>query len=203
MIVGVLAIQGDFERHLYRLSRLGIRGREIRRTEDFVGIEGLIIPGGESTTLSILIDRFSIREKLLEFCRTRAVWGTCAGLIMLSKSVDDGRVNPLGIIDISVKRNGYGRQVYSFFHEIEADIDGNKAILPASFIRAPVVVDYGSDVKILARFDNSPVLLSQRNCLASTFHTELDEDLTLTKFFADNFVSLYKPDNKGKKVATD
>jgi 5'-phosphate synthase pdxT subunit len=203
MIVGVLAIQGDFERHLYRLSRLGVEGREIRNVDEFVDIDGLIIPGGESTTLSILIDRFSMREKLQEFCRTHAVWGTCTGLIMLSKSVDDKRVKPLGIIDISVKRNGYGRQIYSFFHEIDADIDGNNVLLPASFIRAPVVVDCNSNINILARFDGSPVLLSQRNCLGSTFHTELDDDLTLTKFFVDNFVLKYIPDDKGKKVTSE
>lgn len=189
LTVGVLALQGDFERHLHRLSSLNVQGREIRRKEDIPDLDGIIIPGGESTTMSELIDRFSIRKELGSFCSKKAVWGTCAGMIMLAKEVDDDRVCPLNVIDISVVRNGYGRQVHSFHTEIEASLNGTRTMLKASFIRAPLVLKFGDDVKILSSYQGSPVLLSQENCLVSSFHTELDDDLSLTRYFLKQFVS--------------
>jgi len=187
-VIGVLALQGDFERHLYRLNALGRPGREIRRVSDLEKLDGLIIPGGESTTINKLIDRFEMRIPLSKFIQTHPVWGTCAGMIMLAKNVDDSRVNPFGAVDISVIRNGYGRQVHSFSVDIDASLNGTVSTLKASFIRAPLVKDYGDKVAILARYLSSPVLLAQDNCLVSSFHTELDDDLTLTKFFVDKFV---------------
>jgi 5'-phosphate synthase pdxT subunit len=188
LTIGVLALQGDFERHLFRLHELGIAGREIRRREDLDNTSGLIIPGGESTTMSRLIDRFSLRDSLTGFCRTGPVWGTCAGMILLARGVDDDRVEPLSVIDISVIRNGYGRQVHSFSGEVRAELNGTMTVLKASFIRAPLVNEYGPEVTVLARYENSPVLLAQRNCLVSSFHTELDDDLSLTRFFIDRVV---------------
>jgi 5'-phosphate synthase pdxT subunit len=190
--VGVLALQGDFERHLYRLSALEATSREVRCREDLVGLDGLIIPGGESTTLNILFDRFELRRGLQKFCFTKGVWGTCAGMIMLSREVDDKRIQPLGIIDISVIRNGYGRQVHSFFADVDAELDGARQTLKASFIRAPIVSAYGNDIKILARYQGKPVLLARKNCLVSSFHSELDDDLTLTQYYLKNFVSVFK-----------
>jgi 5'-phosphate synthase pdxT subunit len=185
---GVLALQGDFERHLHQLSLLNAECREVRRSSDLSGLDGLIIPGGESTTISELIDRFSMRKSLVDFCSGKAVWGTCAGMILLAKEVDDARINPLKIIDISVIRNGYGRQVHSFHREISAHLNGHDSVLQASFIRAPMVAKYGSGVDLLATYQESPILLSQKNCLVSSFHTELDDDLTLTRFFLEWFV---------------
>lgn len=187
--VGVLALQGDYERHLFRLEALKVKTCEIRKTDDIDGLDGIIIPGGESTTMSMLIDRFNMRDKLTYFCRQKAVWGTCAGLIMLAGKVDDDRVNPLSAIDISVIRNGYGRQINSFYTQIEVSLNGTSAVLNTSFIRAPLVRSYGSSTNVLAFYQNAPVLLSNRNCLVSSFHTELDDDLTLTRFFLDKFVS--------------
>jgi len=186
--IGVLAIQGDFERHLKRLIPLAVNGREVRSRDDLADLDGLIIPGGESTTMNELIDRFEMREPLIRFCRRRAVWGTCAGMIMLAREVDDSRVRPLEVIDISVIRNGYGRQLHSFFTEIEARLNGTATVLKASFIRAPLVSRYGADVQVLSEYQDSPVLLSQRHCLVSSFHTELHDDLGLTKYFIDSFV---------------
>jgi 5'-phosphate synthase pdxT subunit len=188
LTIGVLALQGDFERHLYRLSSLDVRGREVRRPADTSGLDGVIITGGESTTMSELIDRFSIREELMNFCSKKAVWGTCAGMIMLAREVDDDRVHPLNIIDISVIRNGYGRQVHSFHADVEASLNGTRTMLKASFIRAPLVTKFGANVKILSSYKGSPVLVSQENCLASSFHTELDDDLSLTRYFLEQFV---------------
>jgi 5'-phosphate synthase pdxT subunit len=185
--VGVLALQGDFERHLYRLASLSAKGRAVRRSENLRGLDALIIPGGESTTMSILIDRFDLRSALVDFCLRRAVWGTCAGMIMAAREVDDVRIKPLGIIDISVVRNGYGRQVHSFYTELEAGLNGSRTILQASFIRAPVVTAWGPSVEILSIYKNIPVLLAENNCLVSSFHVELHDDLSLTKFFLDRF----------------
>jgi pyridoxal 5'-phosphate synthase pdxT subunit len=186
--VGVLALQGDFERHLYHLKRLNVTGREVRKTEELNGLDGLIIPGGESTTFSELIDRFSLRRDLIKFCTKKAVWGTCAGMIMLARQVDDDRVKTLNIIDIKVERNGYGRQIYSAFAEVNVRLNGSIEKLPVSFIRAPIVVDYGEDVEVLAEYENRPILLARKNCLVSSFHTELHENQNLLKYFLDNFV---------------
>jgi len=190
--VGVLALQGDFERHLFRLNALSVSCREVRSKGDLTGLDGIIIPGGESTTMSLLIDRFSMRETLRQFCAQKGVWGTCAGMIMLAKETADNRVIPFGIIDISVSRNGYGRQVHSFHSSVNAELNGKKVELQASFIRAPKVTRYGHNVKILSILKDTPIILSQDNCLVSSFHTELGEDLSLTKFFLENFVSVYK-----------
>jgi len=187
--IGVLALQGDFERHLYHLERVGANGREVRRSDDLETLDGLIIPGGESTTMSELIDRFDMRRKLREFCSRKAVWGTCAGMIMLAREVDDARVRPLNIIDMTVRRNGYGRQVHSFHGTVKAALNGSHISLPASFIRAPVVTAYGRDVRVFARWNGSPVLLGKDRCLASSFHTELDENPALLKYFLGYFAA--------------
>jgi len=192
LTVGVLALQGDFERHLYRLSLLRARGREVRSLRDLEGLDGLVIPGGESTTINLLLDRFDMRSKLQELCRQKGVWGTCAGMILLAREVDDARVKPLQIVDIAVSRNGYGRQVDSFHTEVRAELNGKPAVLKASFIRAPIVSRVGKGVKILSEHQGKPVLLIQSNCLVSSFHTELDEDLTLTKYYLENLVSVFK-----------
>jgi 5'-phosphate synthase pdxT subunit len=189
LTIGVLALQGDFERHLYRLSAMGVQGRQVRTANQLQGLDGLIIPGGESTAMSELIDRFSMRKELQLFCSHKAVWGTCAGMILLADEVVGNEVRPLKSIDISVARNCYGRQIHSFFAEIEASLNGVGTNLKASFIRAPVVTRYGPQVKVISIYRDSPVLLAQNMCLASSFHTELHEDLTLVRYFIDKFVS--------------
>jgi len=188
--IGVLALQGDFARHLDHLEMLNIAACEVRRAGQLSEIDGLIIPGGESTTMSELIDRFGMRPALEDFCHTMPVWGTCAGMIMLATEVDHDMVHPLKVIDITVRRNGYGRQVDSFFTEIEARLNGRMAPLKASFIRAPQVSRHAPDISILATYKDSPVLLAHRKCLVSSFHTELNDDLSLTRFFIERFVSV-------------
>ncbi|MEW5923096.1 MAG: pyridoxal 5'-phosphate synthase glutaminase subunit PdxT [Candidatus Zixiibacteriota bacterium] len=187
--IGVLALQGDFERHLEQLKELNIRGCEIRRSDQLEKIDGLIIPGGESTTMTELIDRFNMRRTLVEFCSQKPVWGTCAGMIMLAREVDHDLVRPLNIIDITVKRNGYGRQVHSFFTTVQASLNGHLSELKASFIRAPMVSRYAPGISVLATYGGSPVLLTHKNCLVSSFHTELESDLTLIDFFVRKFVT--------------
>jgi 5'-phosphate synthase pdxT subunit len=186
--IGVLALQGDFERHLHQLTALGISGQEVRTSDDLSGLDGLIIPGGESTAINNLIDRFSMRPQLLAFVKAKPVWGTCAGMIMLASSVNDPNIKPLGSIDIAVIRNGYGRQVHSFFADVTLDLDNKKITVPASFIRAPIVSKTNGTVSVLAEHENKPILLSQNRCLVSSFHTELHNDLTLLKYFIHKFV---------------
>lgn len=186
--IGVLALQGDYERHLFRLSQLNVETREVRTVEQLERLDGLIIPGGESSTFSELIDRFELRDKLTQFCSKNAVWGTCAGMIMLAREANDKRIKPMGIIDIDVIRNGYGRQIYSRYAEITAQLNGVKTTLPVSFIRAPLVNRHGSQVRVIAQYQKRPILLSQDRCLVSSFHTELQEDDTLLKYFLKSFV---------------
>ncbi|MBN2227357.1 MAG: pyridoxal 5'-phosphate synthase glutaminase subunit PdxT [candidate division Zixibacteria bacterium] len=183
--IGVLALQGDFERHLHHVHLLHAATREVRRGADLDGLDALIIPGGESTTIHKLIDRFAMRDILTGFLKQHPVWGTCAGSILLAREVDDDRITPFGIIDVAVSRNAYGRQVHSFFASVNARLGKNQVILPASFIRAPIVSDPGPDVCVLAEYEGHPVLLEQRDCLISTFHTELHDDPMLTRYFLE------------------
>jgi len=187
--IGVLALQGDFERHLYRLRSLNVSCREVRVADDLTGLDGLIIPGGESTTMNNLMDRFHLRERLAAFISEKAVWGTCAGMIMLANETDDPSIQTFKIINISVIRNGYGRQVHSFFDEIKANLNGHSIVMPVSFIRAPLVTSVGEGVKVLAVHDGNPILLSQGRCLVSSFHSELHDDSTLLKYFLESFVN--------------
>lgn len=183
--IGVLALQGDFEAHLSRLSALGVFCHEVKKTSDLDDMAGLIIPGGETTTMNILLDRFDLREPLKRFVGSKPVWGTCAGMVMLAVRVVDNPsgIKPLGVLDIDVVRNGYGRQVHSFEGSINADLGGKDVRLTVDFIRAPKVARVGQAVKTMASHDDSPVLVSQGNILASSFHTELRSDTTLLEHF--------------------
>ncbi len=188
--IGVLALQGDYERHLNQISLIGARGKEIKLPEQLKTIDSLIIPGGESTTMNILLDRFNLREPLTEFVCSKPVWGTCAGMIMLAKNVVDNQANikSLGAIDIDVIRNGYGRQIFSFETELKTKLfeNGNKLIV--SFIRAPKVVRVGEKVTKLADFKNSSVLVKEDNVLASSFHSELENNTKLLEYFLQKFL---------------
>ena len=166
MKVGVLALQGDFEAHATVLRELGAQSREVRRTEDLDDLDALVIPGGESTSMSIGIERENMAAPLVDFAQTgRPVLGTCAGLIMLDR-------DHLGVLDVSTKRNAFGRQVKSF--ETELEFEGSP--LRAVFIRAPWVEEAGQAVEVLAEVDGHPVAVRQDNILAVAFHPELTGD---------------------------
>ena len=183
--VGILTLQGDFQRHSYQLDLLGVKATEVRLPADLKQLDALIVPGGESTTINTLIDRFSLREPLLAFGRSQPIWGTCAGMVMLAKNVEDNQasIKTLGLLDIDVVRIGYGRQVFSFEESITADLGDGPVALTATFIRAPKVTRTGPAVQNLAVYRDSPALVSQGNILASSFHTELDDNTTLLEFF--------------------
>lgn len=189
--IGVLALQGDFQRHSYQLDLLGAKAVEVRLPSDLEQLDALIFPGGESTTMDRLIDRFNLRDSLLAFGQSKPVWGTCAGMVMLAKHVENNQagIKTLGLLDIDVTRNGYGRQVSSFETNITADLGSEPVELTATFIRAPKVTRTGPGVKSLAAYQDSSVLVRQRNILASSFHTELDDNTKLLNYFLKECVS--------------
>ena len=183
--VGILALQGDYACHQRMLERLSVSSVLVRLEKDLARLDALIVPGGESTTMDIVMDRFNLREPLIAFGRSKPVFGTCAGMIMLASEIENNisNVTPLALMDIGVDRNGYGRQVHSFEAEIEADLAGEQCELIATFIRAPRVTRVGPDVTVLADYENDPVLVRQENLLAASFHTELEDDTRLLAYF--------------------
>ena len=183
--IGVLAVQGDFLEHRQALARLGIDAPEIRLPHQLDEIDGLIIPGGESTTIVQLIDIYGFRDALRQRSQEgMAIWGTCAGMIVIADRLTDKRPEPLRLMDIEVSRNAFGRQVDSFEADIEfEDIRG--APFHCVFIRAPVVNSVGKSVKVLAALDDGrPVAVRQGNMLATAFHPELTGDSRIHELFA-------------------
>ena len=185
-MIGVLAVQGDFLEHINMLTEIGAESREIRLPEQLEGLDGLIIPGGESTTIVQLIDIYGFRQCLVESAANGlAIWGTCAGMITIAKSLTDSRPEPLGLMDIEVTRNAFGRQVDSFETYLNIAEIGDPD-LHAVFIRAPKVIKTGTQVQVLARTeDGNPVVVRERNMLATSFHPELTDDPRLHKLFLD------------------
>ncbi len=188
--IGVLALQGDYECHKNQLELLKVRNRYVKLSKHLEKLDGLIIPGGESTTISKLINRFDLRDSLVSFGQTKAVWGTCAGMIMLASEIEENQagVEPLELIDIVIARTAFGRQVFSFETELTLTLNGKNLKSQASFIRAPRIKRVGKNVNILATYNDEAVLVEKDNILASSFHTELENDTTLLEYFLNNLV---------------
>ena len=182
--IGVLALQGDFKEHLQVLERLKAEGREVRLPRDLEGLDGVIIPGGESTTISRLMADFALLEPLRKLVDDGLpLLGTCAGLILMARKATDLALETLRVMDIVVKRNAFGRQVDSFETELAFPALG-EAPFPAVFIRAPIVERLGPGVEALARLPEGwPVAIRQKNLLACAFHPELSRDLRLHAYF--------------------
>jgi 5'-phosphate synthase pdxT subunit len=170
--VGVLAVQGNFREHAAMLRRLGADVVEVRKPEELEGLDGLVVPGGESTAIARLIEVYGLEGAIRDF--ERPVLGTCAGLIMLDRE-------HLGLVDLTVQRNAYGRQVASF--ETDLDLAGDGEPLRGVFIRAPRVEAVGPEVEILAEHEGEPVLVRQGRFLAATFHPELTDDTRVHELF--------------------
>lgn len=191
MKIGVLALQGDFIEHIKILRSLGVAAVEVRKSEQLADLDGLIIPGGESTTFAKLADAFGLLEPLRAFGASgKPTWGTCAGMIFLAKDV--GRQQPvIGLMDVTVKRNAFGRQVDSF--EIDLDIPALKSVengrpkpFHAIFIRAPLIESVGKNVEVLAKLDDGTIVAArQGNLLATSFHPELTNDPRLHQYFLE------------------
>ena len=173
MKIGVLALQGDFDAHRRRLEELGADVVLVRNPRDFDGLDGLVIPGGESTTFLKLLDENTLRT-LNGFVHSKPTFGTCAGAIMLAKQVENPSQPGLNAIDISIRRNAYGRQIDSTI--IEAPSKLGDEPLEMVFIRAPRIENVGAAVEVLAKRGDDPVLVRQGNVMAATFHPELSED---------------------------
>ena len=176
--IAVLALQGDFAAHRKRLAEMGIESFEARKPEEIRGAAGLVIPGGESTTFWKFFEAAPWEKEIRDFAATgRPVLGTCAGAIVLAREVTNPPQRALGLIDIGVERNAYGRQVDSFVGEIDAPEFGGA--LPAVFIRAPRIRRVGRNVEVLGTREGEPVLVAQENVIAATFHPELTSDTTV------------------------
>jgi 5'-phosphate synthase pdxT subunit len=193
--VGVLAFQGDFQKHIELLAAMDRRAVAVRSPEHLEEVSALVIPGGESTTIGMLMDRFGLLEKVRERAAAGLpILGTCAGAILLAREIEGSKQPRLGIMDLAVRRNAYGRQIESF----EADIDlqageGAQAApraLRAVFIRAPIITAVGPEVEVLARFEDRPVVVRRGNLLAATFHPELSGETAVHELlFADSAVT--------------
>lgn len=187
--VGVLALQGDFAAHAAALVRAGAKPVLVRDAGQFSEIDGLVIPGGESTTMLKLLHYDNLVEPLAQFAREKPVFGTCAGAILLARQVCNPEQESLGMLDIEVERNGYGRQVDSRVAEIEPECEFQKRSAPgkleAVFIRAPIIRRTGPHTNVLARYRGDPVLVEEGKHLAATFHPELTQDSRIHQLFLE------------------
>jgi 5'-phosphate synthase pdxT subunit len=184
--IGVLALQGSFKEHLTCLQALPeVHGVCVKTAEELNSVDGLILPGGESTTMGKLLREFGILEPLAKKIQTGLpVWGTCAGMILLAKSIAEQTESHLGVMDICVRRNAYGSQLDSFsINTVLPDISNSP--VPLVFIRAPYVESAGKDVRILAKIHDKIVAAEQANMLVTAFHPELTSDLTFHKYFVE------------------
>jgi 5'-phosphate synthase pdxT subunit len=181
--IGVLAIQGDYAAHAEALAEAGAEPVEVRKPEQLAGLDGLILPGGESTTVLRFLEKRQFFDLLLEFCAAKPVFGTCAGAILLAREVRNPPQRSLGVLDAVVERNAYGRQIDSTILTAETALPGGP--LEMVFIRAPRLVEAGPAVEVLARRDGSPVLVRQGNLLAATFHPELSADRRVHRLFVE------------------
>jgi 5'-phosphate synthase pdxT subunit len=182
--IGVLALQGDFHAHGAALERGGVQSVPVRKPEELAGLDGLIVPGGESTTLLKLMNEWGFVPALREFHASgRPIFGTCAGLILLASEVENPRQPSLGFIDATVERNAYGRQRESFEERGEATLDGRAIPIEMVFIRAPRIRRLGPRVDVLATRGGEPVMAREDDILVATFHPELTDDLTVHRYF--------------------
>ena len=183
LCVGVLALQGAFREHVAAVTRLGATAREVRQLKDIEGIDALIIPGGESTTIGKLLNEWNMLEPLRQrILDGMPVYGSCAGLILLCRDIENSDQPRLGVLDATVRRNAFGRQVDSFETELNIPEIGADPI-PAVFIRAPVITGVGAGVTVLAEVKGQAVAVRQNNILATSFHPELTPDTRMHSYF--------------------
>ncbi len=185
--VGVLALQGDFDAHVKAVERAGAAAVEVRSAADLEDLDGLIIPGGESTTMLKLLCEENLMEPLRQFGRRRPIFGTCAGAILLANEVSSPAQESLGLIDIGVERNAYGRQIDSRVSSVTPEAEFQSRTAPgdmeAVFIRAPIIRRVGNGARVLARYQGDPVLVEEGRHMVATFHPELSTDRRVHELF--------------------
>lgn len=185
MTIGVLALQGAFREHLEMLERCGVQGREVRTVADLNGVQGLIIPGGESTTIAKLMQRYALDQAILRrVSEGMPLFGTCAGLILMAREIEGSDQPRLGVMDITARRNAFGRQVDSFECDLEVPELGPEPVR-AVFIRAPYISHVANGVQVLGAIEGKIVLARQGRLLASAFHPELTTDTRIHRMFLD------------------
>jgi len=186
MRMGVLALQGAFREHQKILAECGVESVQVRKNTQLDGISALIIPGGESTTIGKLMNEFGLLEPIIKMgLEGLPIFGTCAGLIMLAKEINGSRQTRLNLMDVSVERNAFGRQVDSFEVDLDIPVLGAQPYR-AVFIRAPYIMDVGKGVQVLAKYEEKIVFARQGRFLAAAFHPELTGDLRLHRYFIEN-----------------
>jgi len=179
--VGVLALQGAYQKHVESLSRLGVESRLVRKSSELEKCSALILPGGESTTISLLLQEYGLYEPIKSFAENHPVMGVCAGMIMMATEVDDERVTPLELMPFKALRNFYGRQVHSFTAEVKLSFDSYT--FKAPFIRAPGIEELSPEVEVLATYDGKIVMIGFGKHVALSFHPELTDDSRIHKYW--------------------
>lgn len=182
--IGVLGLQGAYAKHLAVLQQLDVQAVDVRMPGDLEECHGLIIPGGESTTMTKLINEIDMHDALLKFSVDRPVFGTCAGMILMATKVDDDRVKTLNLLDIEVERNAYGRQIDSFIDELDVTTNGQAFSMRGVFIRAPRIKNMGDGVEVLASVNGEPVLVQEGHHMAAAFHPELTGETRIHNYFS-------------------
>ena len=190
-MIGVLGLQGDFAAHLRALEELGVEGTVVKKPSEFEQVAGLILPGGESTTLTKLMDSFELWAPLRKFAASgKPVFGTCAGMIMLARQITNPPQKSLGLIDLTVERNSYGRQRESFETTGAFTPKDRPAVdIPMIFIRAPRIVELGDDVEALATCGDDTVMARQQNVVVASFHPELTSDREVHRYFVEDVLN--------------
>ncbi len=186
--IGVLALQGDFEKHRQALAEINVPSKEVRTVEDLNPCSALIMPGGESTTMRKMMAAEGLDAAIRKFAEVRPIMGTCAGMILLANKVEDSTVEPLKLLDIAVRRNAYGRQIHSFVEFGRVPMWDDNPKLEMVFIRAPQMVSYGPMVLPLATLDDEVVMARSERILVLAFHPELVADRRVQKFFVEEFI---------------
>lgn len=199
-LIGILAIQGDFEAHSKALDRLGADWRFVKKSSHLADLSALILPGGESTTLWKFLQEEALLEPIRRFASSRPVFGTCAGAVLLAEKVENPPQPSLALLHMTVRRNGYGRQVSSSIRTVMADQEiqaGPEAGTPleAVLIRAPLILQVGPQVRVLARLKGQPVLVREGSLLAGTFHPELTLDTRIHRYFCEKVCGENSPSN--------
>ena len=182
--IGILALQGNFDQHKKMFDLLGIDNIFIRYSSDVEKCDAIVIPGGESTTMSKQIDRNNLRHVLKEYSKTNSLFGTCAGMILLSSNNESKNLQPLGIMDFTINRNAYGKQIESFSDDLQLNFS-DATDFHAVFIRSPKVSKIGKNIKILAKYKKQPVMITDGRHFVTTFHPEIGSDIRIHNYFME------------------